>query len=618
MKKRILLLLSCFPFVLQAQQDNTTEVSQLFFQNTLDSITLLKPLPNNSVEDEYGILRWDGTSEAHQIEFLYVTSKKMQGEKLKRNKVRSKSTVYNLARAVWDTLNQIMVADELLFELNTNVQEGPAAFDPKNKIVYFTRNMGKMGTNQEYQLNIFQTPYPPVAGKRDQFPIFEIDGNYSNMHPSFDAKNQTLYFSSDRPGGFGGMDIYRVRVNSDGRFGEAQNLGAAINTASDEVFPYVYREDVVFFSRKRKEESGALDVMMGQKEADEWISRALGAPFLSDADDFSFSIDPNTKLGFLSSNRSDGVGKDDNYYFLYRPQLKGVEDSYSFTQDTLFVDAEGVLENDQVLMLSEDPLQAIIDKTVILEEKTANGSLQLNSDGSFYYLVSNPLILEDQFSYRLQSEFNTSAPIRVTLKGSEAVQTKREAINFNLRPIYYKFNESELWTVYQDRFDEVVAVLDQYPELKLIIKAYTDARGSAAYNQKLSEERAASIKNYLVAHIKNNNSIESVGYGETTIENNTLKNYLLVGGSFEKEENTSSIMKSYRDMGYSPRMQKDSGGLTRLIVETFDFYAEAKQARLELEEKNLSTWIQKSPVIQISEEAHQFNRRVEFEVVVME
>ena len=121
-----------------------------------------------------------------------------------------------------------------------------------------------------------------------------------------------------------------------------------------------------------------------------------------------------------------------------------------------------------------------------------------------------------------------------------------------------------------------------------------------------------------MAHIKNNNSIESVGYGETTIENNTLKNYLLVGGSFEKEENTSSIMKSYRDMGYSPRMQKDSGGLTRLIVETFDFYAEAKQARLELEEKNLSTWIQISPVIQISEEAHQFNRRVEFEVVVME
>ena len=149
MKKRILLLLSCFSFVLQAQQDNTAEVSQLFFQNTLDSITLLKPLPNNSVEDEYGILRWDGTSEAHQIEFLYVTSKKMQGEKLKRNKVRSKSTVYNLARAVWDTLNQIMVADELLFELNTNVQEGPAAFDPKNKIVYFTRNMVKMGTNQE-------------------------------------------------------------------------------------------------------------------------------------------------------------------------------------------------------------------------------------------------------------------------------------------------------------------------------------------------------------------------------------------------------------------------------------------------------------------------------------
>ena len=81
-----------------------------------------------------------------------------------------------------------------------------------------------MDSNEKYQLNIYQVNYPLPYDQTLQ-PVFEIKGDYSNMHPSYDYKNQWLYFSSDRPGGYGGMDLYRVRFNQDGIIGNVEKYG---------------------------------------------------------------------------------------------------------------------------------------------------------------------------------------------------------------------------------------------------------------------------------------------------------------------------------------------------------------------------------------------------------
>ena len=617
MKKQLIFIFCCYSFLTQGQNKTIpSSTKALLLEKTIDTNKGLVPFLNNTAEDEFGVLQIKGIEDSNRIEFLYITAKKMKGEKLKRNRIRSNSTVFNLAKATIDTLTKTLVEDQLIFELNTSFQEGPATYDRNLNTLYFTRNVGEMGTDNEYQLNIFETSYPKELDKEPQVPIFGIDGNYSNMHPTFDSQEKTLYFSSDRPGGFGGMDLYKVQITDEGSLGDPQNMGPEINTSSDEVFPFIYDKGVVFFSRKRTDENGFLDLFMGQIHSEQkWVISQLKEPFLSESDDFGFSLDPKTKFGIMSSNRKGGMGKDDNYYFIYTPEIKGIEDVYTFTPDTLFVTTEGVSKNDQASMISEDPLQVLIDKKVVLENNSVNGNLQLNEDGSFWYLVKNPLILKDSFQYRLESKNNTSKAISVYLNGTKAAaNAEKEKIEFIIRPIYYEFDKSDLWAKYKERFDELVRFLDQYPEVELTVKAYTDARGSADYNLMLSKQRANSIIDYLKSKMKNKNNIDAIGYGETTIENNTYKNYLLIAGITRDEKISNSMMSKLSNSGYSPIKLVNLKGEIQVVIETFDYFSQAKKVQTELKLKDISSWIEKSPAIKITEEAHQMNRRVEFEV----
>jgi len=617
MKKQLIFIFCFYSFLTQGQNKTIpSSTKALLLEKTIDTNKGLVPFLNNTAEDEFGVLQIKGIEDSNRIEFLYITAKKMKGEKLKRNRIRSNSTVFNLAKATIDTLTKTLVEDQLIFELNTSFQEGPATYDRNLNTLYFTRNVGEMGTDNEYQLNIFETSYPKELDKEPQVPIFGIDGNYSNMHPTFDSQEKTLYFSSDRPGGFGGMDLYKVQITDEGSLGDPQNMGPEINTSSDEVFPFIYDKGVVFFSRKRTDENGFLDLFMGQIHSEQkWVISQLKEPFLSESDDFGFSLDPKTKFGIMSSNRKGGMGKDDNYYFIYTPEIKGIEDVYTFTPDTLFVTTEGVSKNDQASMISEDPLQVLIDKKVVLENNSVNGNLQLNEDGSFWYLVKNPLILKDSFQYRLESKNNTSKAISVYLNGTKAAaNAEKEKIEFIIRPIYYEFDKSDLWAKYKERFDELVRFLDQYPEVELTVKAYTDARGSADYNLMLSKQRANSIIDYLKSKMKNKNNIDAIGYGETTIENNTYKNYLLIAGITRDEKISNSMMSKLSNSGYSPIKLVNLKGEIQVVIETFDYFSQAKKVQTELKLKDISSWIEKSPAIKITEEAHQMNRRVEFEV----
>ena len=122
------------------------------------------------------------------------------------------------------------------------------------------------------------------------------------MHPTYDSESEWLYFSSDRPGGFGGMDLYRVRYNRNGVVGKPENMGIDINTSSDEVFPFVYSDDVLFYSSNQKLSLGKLDPFMATRLIENrWTTEPLGTPFSSEEDDFSFFLDSKTKLGFISS-----------------------------------------------------------------------------------------------------------------------------------------------------------------------------------------------------------------------------------------------------------------------------------------------------------------------------
>ena len=574
--------------------------------------TLLNPLINNTEGDEYSIMRMKSTHNKNLIEFIYVTSKKMKGEKLK-NRIISNSTVYNLSKASIDTFSNKIVEDKLISSINTNLQEGPASYSIRDKKLFFTRSIDSMSSDKRYQLNIFQVSYPNSVSNAIPVPLFKIVGNYSNIHPYFFLEKNELYFSSDHPGGYGGFDIYKVYINKNGIASKPENLGPNVNSNLDEVFPSVYNENIFFYSVKNKK--GVLDIFMANQQFGDWKIYKLKEPFLSESDDFGFSIDPKTNMGFLSSNRAGGLGKDDNYYFVLKPKLKGKDDNYFFDLDTLKIDRSGVLENDLELMKREAPLQQIFDRKVLLSETTKAGILKLKTDGTFTYKSIDPSVNKDSFKYKIVSNSYYSKPITVFLNRKKDSLSLIEKSSSVLRPVFFKFDNYKTWKIYKDRYDKIVKLLNEYTNLNLLIKSYADSRGSHSYNFKLSERRAISAQKYIESRLTIKNRIKFIPYGEETIETNIFKNYVLVVGVFKIKLNAKNQLKDLKKLGFHPSLYFDKNKNFRVIIKSFEYYFDALEEMQKLSKKGISSWIDKSPAIKVKESTHQNNRRVEFEII---
>tara|TARA_B100000686_G_scaffold355291_1_gene472099 strand:- start:21682 stop:23664 length:1983 start_codon:yes stop_codon:yes gene_type:complete len=517
--------------------ENDSMVYKTRFYSSIS--TKFNPFPNNTSEDEFAPILVDKLynpsdhySDGNKIEFYYVNSSKMKDESsLKLKRIKSESPIYNISKAVIDTLYGEIIEDELFPEgINSNLQEGPASYAPEIEKLFFTRSISKADSDLKYQLNIYQVKFPLEEDiKPIPEPLFDLNGNYSNMHPTYDSKNRWLYFSSDRPGGYGGMDLYRAFLNDDGVFEEPENLGVDINTESDEVFPFIYTQDVLFFSSNRKLGLGKLDPIMATRIIDNrWSIEVLGVPFSSEDDDFGFYLDSTTKLGFISSNRDGGKGKDDNYYFVSKPKISGVTDNYLFDSDTLVKSFDGVIKNDDFLMISEDPLNSLVKKDVVLYQRPNNGTVNLNLNGSFWYIARNQEVKRDTFSYYLESSYSKSKPINVYLERKPPEKLVLEAepiikVNYIFRPIFFAFDSKEILNEYKERIDEVVEALNLYPDMVIKINGYTDRRGKSEYNLRLSNQRAKSILAYIKSRIENPERITGIGFGETKVEIKDIK-----------------------------------------------------------------------------------------------
>ncbi len=514
---------------LKVHQDDILKNDTILYKSRFYNSTFTKliPFPNNTSNDEFGAIGVsnsydpnDHYNDKNQLEFYYVNSNKDASENLKKLKnIKSKSTIYNIAKGMIDTLSGKVIRDELFpTSINSELQEGPVSYSNDLKKLFLTRSIEKMDSDNNYQLNIYQIDYPLSENKSVLEPLFGLEGNYSNMHPSYDSQNKWLYFSSDRPGGFGGMDIYRVSIGQDGIIGQPENMGIDINSASDEVFPFVYSEDVLFYSSNKKLGLGKLDPYMATRLIENrWSVEPLGVPFSSQDDDFSFYLDPKTKLGFISSNRKGGKGMDDNYYFVSKPKIKGIEDRYKFNSDTLVKSFEGVLKNDETLMLAEDPLNSLVEKEAYLYQTPNNGTVNIEANGSFWYIPRGPEIKKDTFSYYLESSYSKTKPINVYLEREESKIPEPDIENI-FRPIYFEFDSADVWKKYIDRIDEVISALKLYPNMEVKVKAYTDRRGKYEYNQKLSNRRSNSIVEYIKSKIQNPKRITGAGYGESLVK----------------------------------------------------------------------------------------------------
>ncbi|AQG78156.1 carboxypeptidase regulatory-like domain-containing protein [Spirosoma montaniterrae] len=215
----------------------------------------------------------------------------------------------------------ISESDRFSRSLNTKYHEGPTTFTKDGSRVIFTRNNYTEGKYRQSsdginKLKLYTaTQTNGFWSEAEEMP-FNSD-EYSSGHPALSKDDQLLYFSSDRPGGFGGTDIYVSRMQN-GKWGEPVNLGKDVNSKGNELFPFVDEKNNLYFASDGLPGLGELDIFYAQltPEGKQAVSvRNVGAPLNSPKDDFGIVTDGDRMSGFFSSNRKNGGSDDDLYRF---------------------------------------------------------------------------------------------------------------------------------------------------------------------------------------------------------------------------------------------------------------------------------------------------------------
>ena len=211
-----------------------------------------------------------------------------------------------------------------LFDSNVNsrLHEGPTTYYANGTKMMFTRNNlldGKQGKSKEGVIKLKLYSSEQINGEWSKPVSLPFNNNeYSVGHPAISADGGTLYFISDKPGGKGGTDIYKA-TQTNGQWGEAVNLGDAVNTEGNEMFPYLHPANVLYFSSNGHGGLGGFDVFRFDLSSNEMDNQ--GAPFNSTKDDFGLIVSRDGHSGFFSSNREGGQGDDDIYHFQEKLEL---------------------------------------------------------------------------------------------------------------------------------------------------------------------------------------------------------------------------------------------------------------------------------------------------------
>jgi outer membrane protein OmpA-like peptidoglycan-associated protein len=227
-------------------------------------------------------------------------------------------TFFELFYSETDGNGEPLKARAFSLQVNSFLHEGPVTFNRTGDKIFFTRNNIKKGLQKADSKGVTRLKiYEAQKGIYDWEDIEELPFNsdeFSCAHPTLSADGNKLYFSSDRPGGLGGMDVWMVEKTDD-FWGQPINMGDKINTEGHDVFPFIHTSGNLFFASNGHGGKGGLDLFMANVMIEDTDVKNLGTPFNSESDDLGLILSPDGESGYFASNREGGVGKDDIYYF---------------------------------------------------------------------------------------------------------------------------------------------------------------------------------------------------------------------------------------------------------------------------------------------------------------
>ena len=391
-----------------------------------------------------------------------------------------KSQGLNVDAASLEKLSSIFNEDE--------INEGSIAFSPDGNTVVFAKGNTD---DKKGRLNIDLFMSTKRNGEWQPASIMPINSPDSwDSSPAFSQDGKTIYFASDRPGGFGGADIYRTKLNDRGRWGDVQNMGPTINTTEEEMFPYVSPDNKLYFSSNGHPGFGMLDVFVAINSGGTITIQNMGPAINSSYDDFNLVYSEFPFEGFFSSNRPGGKGDDDIYTFVDNSSdLKKIEYvltgiTYQLNEDS----TQSILADVRVKLISTD-------NEVVDDQVTGRGGVfEFKVDPEKEYI----LLGEKANFFAKRRDFST---IGGEIKQEDLVErftTKKFESSLTLDPIvldktivlqniYYDLNKAEIRSDAALELDKLVELLRDNPNIKIELSSHTDSRADDALNLDLSE-----------------------------------------------------------------------------------------------------------------------------------
>jgi len=393
--------------------------------------------------------------------------------------------------------------------INGPYNEGPAVFSTDFNTVFFTRNdytgLTVNRNRKNYNnLKIYKGNF--VAGEWNINADLPFNNpEYSIAHPALASNGHTLFFASDMPWGYGGMDIY-ASVFTNGNWSVARNLGATINTNGNEIFPFIQNDTILYFASDGHIGVGGLDIFQSNFIDEKWTKpENLGYPVNSSRDDFGFIIDNKNKEGFFSSNRSNNTDK--IYRFARKPPVV-----------TISYHAKAGAANESKIYITYN--DGGKDSTVYLRQGNYAFRALLDKKYAFRFSAQGYYTQTDTIStFNLSKSLNIEKSIDFkVIKSNEMFRFY--SIQFEKNSTLLKSNEAS------ETLDSIATWLKLNPGIEIEIQVHSDSRGNDKDNLILTQKRAEFLTDYLSLKGIHPNRLVAKGMGETRILNHCTNGVL--------------------------------------------------------------------------------------------
>ncbi len=335
-----------------------------------------------------------------------------------------------------------------------------------------------------------------------------INSKYWEPSAFITADGNTMYFVSDRPGGYGGRDIYKSNLMDDGQWGKAMNLGSKINTKYDEDGPFLHPDGItLFFSSTGHQTMGGFDIFYStMSENGDWQEPVnVGFPVNSPDDDVFYVVSPDKIKAYYSSYKEGGVGEKDNYMITFLDQkqepltlLKGeVKDEAGKVPKNIVIT---VTDNETGKLVGVYRTNSKTGQYVMILTPGKNYNLVYEAEGFMFYSENRDIPKNTNYY-----EIYRPVLLPPLIVGSKVV----------LNNIFFDFDKATLRATSNVELRNLVRFMNKYPGMSVEISGYTDSKGTEEYNMKLSQNRAQAVVTYLLSKGIGTDRMTAKGYGES-------------------------------------------------------------------------------------------------------